>query len=194
VVTASNGRVPTEQVEGTVEAVNTKGLRIAGAWVNVSQFRPVELPELHPGAHVRVDVDSRGYIKALEVLDASSAHGKPTHATERDDRITRLAVLKAAANFVALDGPVARRSPIRPRPPAGPRHILALAACLRARGHHVTAFGDAGLRHAMAPLVVESLAHDPDYDLAPRETEVARETEGLPHEAQGEHRRDMLAG
>src|SRR5262249_33287491 len=71
---------------------------------------------------------------------------------------------------------------------------LALAAGLRARGHHVTAFGDAGLRHTMVPLGVESLAHDPDYDLAPRDAEVARETEGLPLETQGERRRDMLVG
>src|SRR5215472_18059612 len=44
------------------------------------------------------------------------------------------------------------------------------------------------------PLRVESLAHDPDYDLAPRDAEVARETEGLPLETQGERRRDMLVG
>ncbi|HYW86798.1 MAG TPA: hypothetical protein VFB50_03460 [Chloroflexota bacterium] len=95
----TNGRVPTEQVEGTVEATNAKGLKIAGAWVNVSQFRPVELPDV--GAHVRVDVDSKGFIKALEVLDA---HPHLSKTGGVDDRITRLAVLKAAANFVGLMG------------------------------------------------------------------------------------------
>jgi hypothetical protein len=50
-----NGRATTQQVEGTVEATNAKGLKIAGAWVNVSQFNPLELPEA--GAHVRLEVD-----------------------------------------------------------------------------------------------------------------------------------------
>jgi hypothetical protein len=39
-------------------------------------------------------VDSKGYIVALENL--SPAHT----STDRDERITRLAVLKAAANFL----------------------------------------------------------------------------------------------
>jgi hypothetical protein len=58
--------VPTPQVEGLIEATNANRLKIAGAWVNVSRFHLVELPE--PGAHVRLEVDSRGYIKELEVL------------------------------------------------------------------------------------------------------------------------------
>src|SRR5215471_16375565 len=88
-----NGRAPTESVEGTVEATNAKGLKIGGAWVNVSQFNPVELPEA--GAHVRLSVDSKGYIRTLEILNERKNVG-----VERDERITRLAVLKAAANFL----------------------------------------------------------------------------------------------
>jgi len=91
---AMNGRVQTEEVEGTVEATNAKGLKIGGAWVNVSQFNPVELPEA--GAHVRLSVDSKGYIRTLEILNER----KSAAVTERDERITRLAVLKAAANFL----------------------------------------------------------------------------------------------
>jgi len=87
-----NGRTPTEDVEGVVEAVNAKGLKIGGAWANVSQFRPVELPET--GAHVRLKVDSKGYIVELENLSP-----KPV-TSAKDERITRLAVLKAAAEFV----------------------------------------------------------------------------------------------
>ena len=116
-MTAGNGRVPTEQFEGVVEATNAKGLKIAGAWVNVSQFRPVELPEV--GAHVRVDVDSKGFIKALEVLGASVEHTKVTSSIEHDERITRLAVLKAAANFVGLMG--------QSREDVRSEHVLALA-------------------------------------------------------------------
>jgi hypothetical protein len=87
-----NGRVQTQDVEGLVEAVNATGLKIGGAWLNVSRFRPVQLPDA--GAHVRMKVDSKGYIVDLENLP-------PAHtSTDRDERITRLAVLKAAANFL----------------------------------------------------------------------------------------------
>jgi len=88
-----NGRVQTEEVEGTVESVNATGLKIGGAWVNVSRFHPVELPEA--GAHVRLKVDSKGYIVDMEQLSS------PAVLSDRDDRITRLAVLKAAASFAA---------------------------------------------------------------------------------------------
>src|SRR5262249_14499454 len=88
--------------------------KIAGAWVNVSQFRPVDLPEA--GARVRVDVDSRGYIKALEVLGASAV---PAVSSAKDDRITRLAVLKAAASFPRPAQPDARGRTLRARPRAG---------------------------------------------------------------------------
>jgi hypothetical protein len=90
-----NGRVQTEEVEGVVEGVNATGLKIGGAWVNVSRFHPVELPEA--GAHVRLKVDSKGYIVALEQVSPST----PAVVSARDDRITRLAVLKAAASFAA---------------------------------------------------------------------------------------------
>jgi len=89
-----NGRVQTEDVEGTVEAVNSTGLKIGGAWLNVSRFHPVELPEA--GTHVRLGVDSKGYIKDLEVLDTPV-----TASVSRNETITRLAVLKAAAQFAA---------------------------------------------------------------------------------------------
>jgi hypothetical protein len=89
-----NGRVQTEDVEGVVESVNATGLKIGGAWVNVSRFHPVDLPET--GAHVRLKIDSKGYIVQL-----SSSAETPAVVSARDDRITRLAVLKAAAQFAA---------------------------------------------------------------------------------------------
>jgi len=94
-----NGRVQTEDVEGIVESVNPTGLKIGGAWVNVSRFHPVQLPDA--GAHVRLKIDPKGYIVDLENLAAS---GIPTVLSAKDDRITRLAVLKAAAEFVGLWG------------------------------------------------------------------------------------------
>jgi len=89
-------------VEGVVEAVNATGLKCGGAWLNVSQYGPrVELPE--QGAHVRLRVDARGYIKEVEVLHSTD---ETTSAvlSDKDERITRLAVLKAAAEFVGLWG------------------------------------------------------------------------------------------
>ena len=95
-----NGRVPTQDVEGVVEATNAKGLKIGGAWVNVSQFNPIEkMPEA--GAHVRLQVDSKGFIKTLEVLDVDTAERKTSGVAERDARITRLAVGKIAGVVLA---------------------------------------------------------------------------------------------
>ena len=90
-----NGRVQTEDVEGVVESVNATGIKIGGAWVNVSRFRPVDLPDA--GAHVRLKVDSKGYIVDLEVLN----HTAVTPSLSRNETITKLAVLKAAAEFGA---------------------------------------------------------------------------------------------
>src|SRR5215471_731493 len=95
-----NGRTPTQDVEGTVEAVNANGLKIGGAWLNVSQFGPkLELPDA--GAHVRLSVDSRGYIKQLQVLDGGRLPLDGGASSLRDATIRRLAVLKAAAAFGA---------------------------------------------------------------------------------------------
>jgi len=106
-----NGRVPTEDVEGLVESVNATGLKIGGAWVNVSRFKPIELPEA--GARVRLKIDAKGYIVDLENLSPKPA------TTAKDERITRLAVLKAAAEFVGLWG--------QTRDEVKSEHVLVLA-------------------------------------------------------------------
>jgi hypothetical protein len=97
---AMNGRVQTNDVEGIVEAVNRTGLKIGGAWVNISQFHPLDLPEA--GAHVRLKVDGKGFIRELEVMADTESEKSPAVVSDRDARITRLAVLKAAANFLGL--------------------------------------------------------------------------------------------
>jgi hypothetical protein len=88
-------------VEGVVEAANPKGIRINGDWFNVSQFRPVALPEV--GVVVRLEVQPKGFIKSLEVVQPMPApsDGSKLAVTGRDERIARLAVLKAAAAFGA---------------------------------------------------------------------------------------------
>jgi len=90
-----NGRVQTQDVEGLVESVNATGLKIGGAWVNLSKFHPVQLPDA--GAHVRLKIDAKGYIMELENLSPAAGF----EHSWKDERITRLAVLKAAAEFGA---------------------------------------------------------------------------------------------
>jgi len=108
-----NGRAqPTESVEGVVEATNPNGLKIAGQWLNVSRFHPVELPQT--GDRIRLEVDSKGYIKQVDVLSTATAS-----VSQKDERITRLAVLKAAANFVGLMG--------QSREDVKAEHVLVLA-------------------------------------------------------------------
>ena len=110
-----NGRMQTSDVEGLVEAVNATGLKLGGAWLNVSRFHPVDLPET--GAHVRLSVDGKGYIVALENL--SPAPQTAAVLSDKDQRITRLAVLKAAAEFVGLWG--------QTREEVKSEHVLAIA-------------------------------------------------------------------
>jgi hypothetical protein len=79
-------------LEGAVEARNERGIKLEGEWRNVSKFRPVALPEV--GRVVRAEVDAKGFITSIEHLDGAPAPG-------RDQRISRLTVLKAAAHFAA---------------------------------------------------------------------------------------------
>jgi DNA-directed RNA polymerase subunit E'/Rpb7 len=90
----TNGTVG-EVVEGVIESANDHGIKVAGEWRNVSKFKPVDLPDR--GARVRLELDRAGFIKTLQVLDQPAV----TDNLSRDRTITRLAVLKAAANFLA---------------------------------------------------------------------------------------------
>jgi hypothetical protein len=87
-------------VEGVVEAANPKGVRVRGEWFNASQFKPVALPEV--GEYVRLNVDAKRFISAVEVVKAAHDDAQtPAVLSDRDERIARLAVLKAAAEFGA---------------------------------------------------------------------------------------------
>ena len=83
-----------ETVTGRVEARNERGIRIGDDWYNRSQFHPVELPDV--GAQVSLSVDGKVFIRTIEVVD-----DKPASPSSREQTISRLAVLKAAANFAA---------------------------------------------------------------------------------------------
>jgi hypothetical protein len=88
-------------VEGVVEARNHTGIRVNGDWRNISKFRPIDLPDV--GVRVRLGLDAKGFITSLEVVkDAPSHIGEAVSmCDDRDQRISRLAVLKAAALFGA---------------------------------------------------------------------------------------------
>jgi hypothetical protein len=87
-------------VEGAVESANPKGIRVGGEWRNVSKFRPVELPPV--GTPVRLELDDKGFIRELQVLEGESEKLSQRVIVSRDRTITRLAVLEAAAAFCAL--------------------------------------------------------------------------------------------
>lgn len=87
-----------EVIEGTVEGVNDRGIRVNGTWFNFSKFHTVDLPK-RVGTRVRLDIDTKGFILDSTLLD-DDADQTPTVLSARDDRITRVAVLKAAANFL----------------------------------------------------------------------------------------------
>ena len=119
---------PASRVEGVVERINERGLQLAGGdgWLNFSKYGP-DVPRPLRGQRVAVQVKG-GWIQSLEVLtstqvdaaatqiDLSSQHALTTnHGVSRDRTITRLAVLKAAAQFAAS------------RPDAKSTDVLAIA-------------------------------------------------------------------
>jgi hypothetical protein len=94
-----------------VEQVNAKGtgIKIAGQWLNASQFHAVTLPQAGQRVDVQVERTDRGaWIQAVEVLDGGQIHPLPQQPRRGGGRspaelrdIRRLSVLKAAAAFGA---------------------------------------------------------------------------------------------
>lgn len=98
-----------KQLTGRVVSVNEKGLKFEGAgeWLNVSRYATgVVLPER--GADVTVTLDRAGFIRAVAPADGTAplariagASDIPAIPSAKDRTITRLAVLKAAAEYAA---------------------------------------------------------------------------------------------
>jgi hypothetical protein len=110
-----------ERITGVVDRVNPKGLRLRGEgeWRNYSKYADlmdIETPSV--GAHVGVDLDSSGFVRAVRLLDEQPQQETPAQERpepefsrrrenehpDRDTTITRLAVLKAAATVVSSQG------------------------------------------------------------------------------------------
>lgn len=98
-----------EHVSGVVRSVNDKGLKLEGwdTWMNVSKFAVgVVLPER--GETVTCTLDKAGFLRAVAPSDGlapvrggSDMLAQPAPSGTKDRTITRLAVLKAAAEFGA---------------------------------------------------------------------------------------------
>jgi hypothetical protein len=94
----SQGRI-TAHVEGTVESANERGLRLDGEsdWRNFSKWTSEPITPPRRGSNVRLALDAAGFVRSIEVLDQAPS---PTSSSNRDHTITRLSVLKTAANFL----------------------------------------------------------------------------------------------
>jgi hypothetical protein len=89
-----------EQLVGRVLSVNEKGLRLEGrdGWLNFSKWaEAIGSPAV--GGLVTVTLDTAGFVRT--VAPAQPADHQQGHAAGRETAITRLAVLKAAAEFCA---------------------------------------------------------------------------------------------
>lgn len=95
-------------VSGIVRSVNDKGLKLEGHenWLNLSKWAvDCTLPER--GQHVTCTLDKSGFLRAVAASDGSpvlpvrGASDAPAAPSTKDRTITRLAVLKAAAEFSA---------------------------------------------------------------------------------------------
>ena len=95
-------------VSGVVRSVNEKGLKLEGhdSWLNLSKWAvDCVLPER--GQHVVCTLDKAGFLRAVQASDGSdivvprTAAPGAASAQNKDRTITRLAVLKAAAEYAA---------------------------------------------------------------------------------------------
>ncbi|HEY5420127.1 MAG TPA: hypothetical protein VIL10_05285 [Marmoricola sp.] len=91
---------------GRVASVNPKGLKLEGhdTWANYSKFA-VGIVAPERGDTVTVTVDKAGFVRSVTLLDGpppvAGGSDVPAAPSVKDRTITRLAVLKAAAEFAA---------------------------------------------------------------------------------------------
>ena len=95
---------PDQLVTGRVTSVNPKGVKLDGEsdWRNFSKFASDIIPPMR-GQHVTLTLDRQGYVRAVEATSGPQepATGHLHAGVQKDRTITRLAVLKAAAEFAA---------------------------------------------------------------------------------------------
>jgi hypothetical protein len=95
-----------EQLVGRVLSVNEKGLRLEGrsGWLNFSKWaEAIGAPAV--GGLATVTLDKDGFVRTVAPAeDGDFAAGGNVRGAAKDQTITRLAVLKAAATFAATRG------------------------------------------------------------------------------------------
>lgn len=98
-------------VSGIVRSVNDKGLKLEGqeSWLNFSKFA-VGIVAPERGQLVTCTLDKAGFLRAVVAAESSApriaggSDARPAVPTARERTITRLAVLKAAAEFAGFRG------------------------------------------------------------------------------------------
>ena len=103
----ADGQSLSSTFTGRVVSVNPKGLKLEGhdTWANYSKFA-VGIVAPERGDTVSVTVDKAGFVRSVTLLDgplpvAGGSDAARALPTDKDRTITRLAVLKAAAEFGA---------------------------------------------------------------------------------------------
>lgn len=86
-------------VSGTVEAVNPKGVKVNGEWMNWSKWAEDPTPP-ERGQHVTLTLDKAGFVRSVETDGAATTTAQQP-AGQKDRIISRLAILKAASEFAA---------------------------------------------------------------------------------------------
>jgi hypothetical protein len=89
-------------LEGTVAAVNERGLRLEGrdGWLNYSKWAG-ELAPPARGQVVALTLDGSGVVRAVGPAEGAVSGSHQEHEASRETAIIRLAVIKAAAEFAA---------------------------------------------------------------------------------------------
>src|SRR5205085_9056410 len=93
-----------ETITGRVTSVNPKGLKLddGAEWLNFSKFATDLVPP-QLGQAVTLTLDQQGFVRGVAVTGASQGAptGRQASQAQREATITRLAALKAAAEFAA---------------------------------------------------------------------------------------------
>lgn len=88
-------------ISGTVESVNPKGVKVNGEWANFSKFA-ADITPPERGQFVTLTLDKSGFVREVAAEGGNEPQGRqPQPAGQKDRTITRLACLKAAAEFAA---------------------------------------------------------------------------------------------
>ncbi|HEX3035283.1 MAG TPA: hypothetical protein VHT73_09135 [Thermodesulfobacteriota bacterium] len=99
-----------EEIKGTVEKVNPKGIRVDGRWYNYSKYIEEEIPEVNEGDKVKIDVKGDWIMKFKLLSRESFGENKRENfqmprekrETDRQVVITRLACLNTATEILKL--------------------------------------------------------------------------------------------